>query len=101
MLHCTSFIVRHSCEVISDSISEFILWSQLDDDNVNGSSDSVLIIIHANQLLQVDRHLACGDVNSARIASADVKKYACIAVFIGTFHLVLILVLRLCLASSQ
>ena len=77
-----SFIERHSCEVISDSISEFIFQSQLDDDDDHGGSDSVLIMIHANHL-QVQSHLARGDVNSARIASAEAKKYALIAVCIG------------------
>ena len=78
-----SFIERHSCEVISDSISEFNLYSQHDDDNDDEGSDSVLIMIHTNHL-QVHTHLARGDVNSARIASAGAKKYAIIAVCIGT-----------------
>ena len=45
-------------------------------------------MIHANHL-QVQSHLARGDVNSARIASADAKKYARIAVCIGTSLFVL------------
>ena len=43
-------------------------------------------MIHANHL-QVHTHLARGDVNSARIASAEAKKYARIAVYIGTFFI--------------
>ena len=39
-------------------------------------------MIHANHL-QVQSHLARGDVDSARIASAEAKKYALIAVCIG------------------
>ena len=39
-------------------------------------------MIHANHL-QVQSHLDRGDVNAARIASAEAKKYALIAVGIG------------------
>ena len=49
-------------------------------------------MIHANHL-QVQSHLARGDVNSARIASAEVKKYARIAVCVGTSLFVLSFVL--------
>ena len=48
---------------------------------------SILIMIHANHL-QVQSHLARGDVNSARIASAEAKKYALIAVCIGAAFVV-------------
>ncbi|XP_015777277.1 PREDICTED: tumor suppressor candidate 5 homolog isoform X2 [Acropora digitifera] len=44
---------------------------------------------------EVHEHLDRGDVNSARIASAGAKKYALIAIFIGTILLVLFLALRL------
>ena len=76
-----AFIERHSCEVISDSISEFNLYSHVDNDDEG--SDSILIMIDANHL-QVHTHLARSDVNSARIASAGAKKYALIAISIGT-----------------
>ena len=49
-------------------------------------------MIHANQL-QVHNHLARGDVNSARIASADAKKYGRMAVCIGTTFFVFFSVL--------
>lgn len=76
------------------SISELVLWSQFDNDNDNGSSNSVLIIINANEL-QVHNHLARGDVNAAKIASDDVKKYARLAVVIGIILLVITFVFRL------
>ena len=44
-------------------------------------------MIHANHL-QVQSHLDRGDVNSARIASAEAKKYALIAVCIGIASIV-------------
>ncbi|XP_074615106.1 proline-rich transmembrane protein 1-like [Acropora palmata] len=44
----------------------------------------IIAVIKSNQ---VHTHLARGDVNSARIASADAKKYARIAVCIGTFFI--------------
>lgn len=50
-------------------------------------------IIAVLKSTQVHSHLARGDVNSARIASADVKKYARIAVCIGTSFFVFSFVL--------
>ncbi|XP_015761669.1 PREDICTED: proline-rich transmembrane protein 1-like isoform X1 [Acropora digitifera] len=50
-------------------------------------------IIAVLKSTQVQSHLARGDVNSARIASADAKKYARIAVCIGTSLFVLSFVL--------
>lgn len=50
-------------------------------------------IIAVLKSTQVHSHLARGDVNSARIASADVKKYALIAVCIGISFFVLSFVL--------
>ena len=58
-------------------------------------------MIHANHL-QVQSHLARGDVNAARIASAEAKKYARIAVcigatffvFFGIFQIIVFTVLR-------
>ena len=44
-------------------------------------------MIHANHL-QAHTHLARGDVNAARIASAEAKKYALLAVCIGTMFVV-------------
>ena len=44
-------------------------------------------MIHANHL-QAHTHLARGDVNAARIASADAKTYALLAVSIGTMFAV-------------
>lgn len=44
----------------------------------------IIAVIKSNQ---VHTHLARGDVNSARIASAEAKKYARIAVYIGTFFI--------------
>ena len=46
-------------------------------------------MIHANHL-QVQSHLNRGDVNAARIASAEAKKYALIAVCIGIVSFVFI-----------
>ena len=40
-------------------------------------------MIHSNHL-QVQSHLASGDRDSARIASAAAKKYAQIAIYVGT-----------------
>ena len=82
-------VKKHSREVMAAFLN-----SSFDNDNGNGDSNGVLIIIHANQL-QVHEHLDRGDVNSARIASAGAKKYALIAIFTGTILLVLFLVLRL------
>ena len=84
---------------MSDSISEFIFWSQLDDDNDHCGSDSVLIMIHANHL-QVQSHLARGDVISARIASAEAKKYALIAVCIGIVSCVFIVLFQTVFKST-
>ena len=89
-----SFIERHSCEVISDGISEFNLYSQHDVDNDDEGSDSILILIHANHL-QVHTHLARSDVNSARIASAGAKKYALIAISIGTSFIAFIALIQI------
>ena len=47
----------------------------------------MLIMIHANHL-QVQSHLDRGDVNAARIASAEAKTYALIALCIGTTFVV-------------
>lgn len=87
-----SLRVFYSFEVISGNISEFILWSQLDDDNYDEGSDSVLLImIHSNHL-QVRSHLGNNDRESARIASAEAKKYAQIAIYVGTAFFVLSIV---------
>ena len=58
-------------------------------------------MIHANHL-QVRRHLARGDINSARIASANAKKYALIAVCIGvTFAVFFVALPQLIFAISR
>ena len=57
-------------------------------------------MIHANHL-QVHRQLARGDINSARIASANAKKYALIAVCIGTTFVVFCVAFPLIIAISR
>ena len=45
--------------------------------------------------LQVHTHLARSDVNSARIASAGAKKYALIAISIGTSFIAVIALIQI------
>ena len=56
-------------------------------------------MIHANHL-QVHTHLARGDVNAARIASAEAKKYALIAVCIGIASYVFIVLFQTVFKST-
>ena len=60
---------------------------------------SILIMIHANHL-QVQSHLARGDVISARIASAEAKNYALIAVCIGIVSCVFIVLFQTVFKST-
>ena len=57
-------------------------------------------MIHANHL-QAQSHLARGDVNSARIVSAEAKKYALIAVCIGIALYVFIVLFQTIVISSE
>lgn len=56
-------------------------------------------MIHANHL-QVQSHLARGDVNSARIASAEAKKYAHRAICFGTTFFVLAVLFQVIVLST-
>ena len=57
-------------------------------------------MIHSNHL-QVQSHLANRDRDSARIASAAAKKYALIAIYVGTAFFVLSIVFSVVVSASS
>lgn len=57
-------------------------------------------MIHSNHL-QVQSHLASGDHESARIASAAAKKYAQIAIYVGTAIFVVTVIVGAVFSASS
>ena len=57
-------------------------------------------MIHSNHL-QVQSYLASGDRDSARIASAAAKKYAQIAIYVGTALFVVSVVVGVVFSASS